>query len=293
MESNALNSDEKLEPNLPKKPKIEEGCSTEEHGEKPVSKSQLKKLKKREHWEKNKLLKRAKEKAAAKEKRKVDRLNGVAGPPRRKELKNNSMASSKCKTSVVVDLSFDDKMDKRSVEKCVKQLLRTYSLNRRAENPMQLYFTSLSGESLSEMKKHQGYQNWDVKITDKRYNEMFAKEKIVYLSSESENVLEKLEEDKVYVIGGLVDHNAHKGLCHNLAVQNGINHAQLPIGEYLHMKSRKVLTIDHVFEILLEVSAGASWKDAFLKIIPKRKGVEEKNDISKDNPDCVSNGDSS
>lgn len=31
-----------------------------------------------------------------------------------------------------------------------------------------------------------------------------------------------------------------------------------------------------VFEIMLEVSAGASWKDAFVKIIPKRKGVEEK-----------------
>jgi hypothetical protein len=30
-----------------------------------------------------------------------------------------------------------------------------------------------------------------------------------------------------------------------------------------------------VFEILLEVSAGASWKDAFVKIIPKRKRVEE------------------
>jgi hypothetical protein len=30
------------------------------------------------------------------------------------------------------------------------------------ENPLQLYFTSLAGNSLDEMKKHQGYSNWDV-----------------------------------------------------------------------------------------------------------------------------------
>jgi tRNA (guanine9-N1)-methyltransferase len=52
--------------------------------------------------------------------------------------------------------------NQQSIEKCTKQLLRTYSLNRRAENPMQLFFTSLSGGSLQEMQKHQGYMNWDV-----------------------------------------------------------------------------------------------------------------------------------
>jgi hypothetical protein len=56
---------------------------------------------------------RAKEKEAAKEKRKNERLSGVVSTTSRKELKNNTMAGSNCKISVAIDLSFDDKMDKR------------------------------------------------------------------------------------------------------------------------------------------------------------------------------------
>ena len=44
----------------------------------------------------------------------------------------------------------------------------------------------------------------------------------------------------------------------------------------MNLASRKVLTIDHVFQILVKITQGLSWKEAFLAVIPGRKGVAEK-----------------
>ena len=89
-------------------------------------------------------------------------------------------------------------------------------------------------------------------------------------------VLTELENDKFYVIGGLVDHNSQKGLCHREATALGIQTARLPIDEFIHLNSRKVLTVNHVFEILAAVSEGKGWKEALLGTIPERKGVSAK-----------------
>lgn len=75
---------------------------------------------------------------------------------------------------------------------------------------MQLYITSFNGKSKEEMSKHDGYENWDCYFHSEGYVDVFPKEKLVYLSSESDNIIKELEQDKIYIIGGLVDHNAHK-----------------------------------------------------------------------------------
>ena len=89
-------------------------------------------------------------------------------------------------------------------------------------------------------------------------------------------MLTELENDKFYVIGGLVDHNSHKGLCHREATALGIKTTRLPIDQFIHLNSRKVLTVNHVFEILAAVSEGKGWKEALLETIPERKGVAAK-----------------
>ncbi|KAF7929946.1 uncharacterized protein EAE97_009543 [Botrytis byssoidea] len=107
-------------------------------------------------------------------------------------------------------------------------------------------------------------------------NSSFTTPNIVYLSSDSENTLTTLSPYTTYVIGGIVDKNRHKGLCYKRACDAGIPTAKLPIGEYMTMQSRTVLTVNHVMEIMIRWLETGDWGKAFLKVIPKRKEAKLK-----------------
>ena len=108
--------------------------------------------------------------------------------------------------------------------------------------------------------------------------EVSAEGEIIYLSSESDNVLTHLTPGSTYIIGGLVDKNRHKGICHKRAVARGIKTAKLPIGEFLEMKSRQVLVTNHVLEIMLKWMEFGDWGKAFMTVLPERKGAKLKQD---------------
>jgi tRNA (guanine9-N1)-methyltransferase len=45
----------------------------------------------------------------------------------------------------------------------------------------------------------------------------------------------------------------------------------LPIGDYIKLASRKVLTVNQVFEIMVKWLDCRDWEKAFMEIIPERK----------------------
>jgi tRNA (guanine9-N1)-methyltransferase len=70
---------------------------------------------------------------------------------------------------------------------------------------------------------------------------------------------------------------AMQNLCFDKAQLTGIRAAQLPIGRYLsNLPTRKVLTVNQVFEILVKWVETRNWEEALYSVMPKRKlqGIE-------------------
>lgn len=225
---------------------------------------------------------RKEEKVKMKLKRKLAREEGKDLGPTRKELKFNKAEKNPADISVAIDLSFDDLMTEKDLSSCSSQLMRIYTNNRRAKRPIPVHFTGLieGGKLFKALDKHEGWMNWDIVRHSESFMELFEKDKIIYLTSESEDVLDELEKNAVYIIGGLVDHNHHKCLTYELALKNKIRTARLPLSEHLIMKTRTVLTINQVFDIVLGVSEGKSWKNTLLEVMPQRKNIRAKYDDS-------------
>lgn len=65
---------------------------------------------------------------------------------------------------------------------------------------------------------------------------------LVYLTADSPNLLTAVDPAGVYIVGGIVDRNQWKGATLMKAMNLGISHAKLPIGEHLKLTTSEVQT---------------------------------------------------
>lgn len=185
---------------------------------------------------------------------------------------------------ILVDCSFDHLMVDREIKSMCSQLTRCYADNRTARRPCQLIITGWNSGKIAHrfhtVFRDQHLQWRNVRICPEDYLTSTTrpvdegddpatssisssssttttttidgvdKADLIYLSADADDTLDVLDESKVYIIGGIVDKNRYKNLCQDKAVRQGIRTAKLPIGEYIQMASRKVLTVNHVFEIM-------------------------------------------
>jgi tRNA (guanine9-N1)-methyltransferase len=176
----------------------------------------------------------------------------------------------------MIDCDFENLMNEKDIVSMTRQISDCYSTNRKANIPFNLVLFDLNQQLETNLVKN-NYQNWIglsgvKKGTYNNIKEYNKDKEIIYLTADSDNEISELSSNHIYIIGGIVDRNKHKLLTFNKANEMGIKHARLPIGDYLHLKSSKVLATNHVFSILSHyVNIKNDWKEAFLSIIPKRK----------------------
>lgn len=256
-----------------------------------ISKSQLKKQLKRQEWIESRGERRRIEREKRKIKRRLlaqeratDLKDPLAAPSQDK--RHTLMMDSNNKFRVVIDMDFNEFMTDSEISKAAQQVGRIYSTNRHSQNPCQLHISSLKDRVRDRFAiTNTGYQNWDINCSDKGYLELFKScdslkedvDKFIYLTGDSENTLPDVDtllkdSSKIFVIGGLVDHNRHKNLCQERAVARGIPTARLPIKEHVALCQRHILSTLTVFEIMLKVlGSHTPWLEALLAAIPKRK----------------------
>lgn len=274
-----------------------------------LSKNQQKKLRRQQEWDAKKEDRRLGRKDKVKAKKERIRAERDNQPPEAWKEKRVVVPGIQVPLTLLIDCNFDDKMMDNERISLAGQITRSYSENKNAKFRTHVAVSSFGGKLKERfdgvLAKH--YQSWKgtnfieedfvhaaeeaktwmadsksggkLKSVFEKYAatpEDAAKAKeggeVIYLSSDSDYTLTELKPYSTYIIGGLVDKNREKGICHRRAVEKGVKTARLPIGDYLDMASRKVLATNHVVEIMLRWLELGDWGEAFMKVIPKRKG---------------------
>lgn len=179
--------------------------------------------------------------------------------------------------TIIMDMGWSCYMNDHLMKKVVSQLSMAYSFNKSSSNSLPIAFTSMNDEWRALFKRVNG-DNWNkdmVKFYDEPVYEKYSTKDLVYLTADTENVCTKLDPNKCYIIGCILDHNSKKGVTRDFAIKHGIRMERLPINEYIKMDGRHVLTINHVAEILIRLcNNGSNWGKALVETIPPRKNPQ-------------------
>ncbi|KAK0405621.1 hypothetical protein QR680_018092 [Steinernema hermaphroditum] len=199
--------------------------------------------------------------------------------------------------TIVFDCRFLPHLSMRGLNLTAMQLQYVISENRAKKEPWPMYFAncdfSLSPELVKAKQKHlTALDSPRVAVpeyTPKGITELFPRERIRYLSPNAEEELETIEDDDVFVIGGIVDRVVEHGIplyaSKEAAEADGVRSVKLPLDKYVKWESgTKYLTLVAVMHILQDVYATrGDWPEVLRRHIPRRNvtGPQEKNQIAR------------
>ncbi|KAM0686410.1 hypothetical protein COBT_002366 [Conglomerata obtusa] len=161
-------------------------------------------------------------------------------------------------------------MTEKEMRSLAFQIKRKYAHNRKLINPAKLYLSNY--EQICDYLD-KGHMQWDMQFIQ---NEIILQYKnIIYLSPDAKECLTTIDTEYTYVIGGLVDKNHFKNMTLNYSQENNLRSYKLPIKENVKIFGSPILTVNQVYEILVDFNITNDWKYAIEKNIPKRKLLQD------------------
>ncbi|XP_041523786.1 tRNA methyltransferase 10 homolog B isoform X2 [Microtus oregoni] len=168
------------------------------------------------------------------------------------------------------------------------QIRRLYGSNKKASRPFWICLTGFSTDSpLYEecLRMNDGFSAYLLDVTEEDCFSLFPLESLVYLTPDSERALEDVDQNTVYVIGGLVDESIQKKVTFQKAREHSVKTARLPIQEYMVRRQNEknyhseILAINQVFDILSTYFETHSWPEALKKGVSPGKGYILRNPV--------------
>ncbi|MEJ1276990.1 tRNA methyltransferase 10B [Cricetulus griseus] len=161
------------------------------------------------------------------------------------------------------------------------QIRRLYGSNKKASRPFWICLTGFPTDSpLYEecLRMNDGFSAYLLDVTEEDCFSLFPLETLVYLTPDSEQALEDIDQNMVYIIGGLVDESIQKKVTLQKAREYSVKTARLPIQEYMVRRQNKknyhseILAINQVFDILSTYFETHNWPEALKKGVSPGKG---------------------
>lgn len=136
--------------------------------------------------------------------------------------------------SIVLDLSFDQSMNRKEKMSLANQIKWCVVYNREQRNPFNLTLCNVQHDSetlvqLQKMIPSIFKKNVPITISSESYVDLYGKEELVYLTPNAQEEMTSIDCDATYILGGIVDCGAKRPLTHTKAFEEGIKTQKLPL----------------------------------------------------------------
>lgn len=176
---------------------------------------------------------------------------------------------------IIIDCEYEAKMSDRENKSLISQLKYIYSKMKKTPIHLSLTITGYGGR-LSELIKYHNAEQWQMNWEPRSLEQLLKdgildKEKTVYLSPDATETVTGIDNDVVYIIGGLVDGSVLKDVSKTKAADLGIRSEKLDLAAFKGNTSfRNCLNINDVFYILVDTLEGKQLSTAIEANMPNR-----------------------
>lgn len=184
------------------------------------------------------------------------------------------MASAICtkEPEIIYDCCFHHTMTPVELRSSAKHLKCSLMANMRSAQPFVVHICNVTKDSPLEQMLQQEIpylHKLPVFIHEHDITEIMSPERLVYLSPNSQHVIDEYNPHDCYVMGCIVERGEKLALTLPKAIEYNIRTARLPLDKIFPCSKHKVLSLEQVTGILITARQSNNWQQAITQHLPE------------------------